>query len=353
MLLSCGREGRWFGFACPVLPPPLHSVSSSFSPCARSLEPTALTASLRRLPPVPPLPAPTRPNPRFSRKATGVPAFVILSAGVAAIPLAVRPPTLCHFLSSCVVPCRTDAPLFPARMSASCHHLTSPRLATPHLGALPQRTATELALVSALLGVGNGLSAGISSTLAADFAPPAPATGAFLVRRPLFFFFFFFPFSQRSVVPRECRVGDSTSACGEGPGLCRGTIESLLKASLSPSQNRKKMHLAPPPLLSQGVWRVITDGGSMLGPVLGGWLKQRFRLERAALCVGAAGLLGAAWLSFVVRACVRMRAPRSFALSAGHEALRARGSGCFVNYSMVPSLPPSERSGVASFAPSR
>lgn len=84
--------------------------------------------------------------------------------------------------------------------------------------------------MSALLGVGNGLSAGISSTLAADFAPPAPATGAFL-----------------------------------------------------------------------GVWRVITDGGSMLGPVVGGWLKQRFQLERAAVLVGLLGLLGAAWLSFAAR----------------------------------------------------
>ena len=64
------------------------------------------------------------------RKLTGVPAFLLLAAGVALIPAA-----------------------------------TTPR---------------GLVLVGALLGCGNGLSAGISGTLAADLGPPAPDTGAFL-----------------------------------------------------------------------------------------------------------------------------------------------------------------------------
>ena len=64
------------------------------------------------------------------RKLTGVPAFLLLAAGVALIPSA-----------------------------------TTPR---------------GLILVGALLGCGNGLSAGISGTLAADLGPPAPDTGAFL-----------------------------------------------------------------------------------------------------------------------------------------------------------------------------
>ena len=67
---------------------------------------------------------------RRGRKLTGVPAFLLLAAGVALIPAA-----------------------------------TTPR---------------GLVLVGALLGCGNGLSAGISGTLAADLGPPAPDTGAFL-----------------------------------------------------------------------------------------------------------------------------------------------------------------------------
>jgi MFS family permease len=67
---------------------------------------------------------------RRGRKLTGVPALLLLAAGVALIPSA----------------------------------------QTPH----------GLAAVGILLGCGNGLSAGISGTLAADFSPPAPDTGAFL-----------------------------------------------------------------------------------------------------------------------------------------------------------------------------
>lgn len=170
------------------------------------------------------------PRDRFSRKATGVPAFVILSAGVAAIPLAVRrkllQPRRLSFTSRHKLSFRSPG----ACVRGFDVRETRRRLRCYFSPSAPQRTATELALVSAVLGAGNGLSAGISSTLAADFAPPAPATGAFL-----------------------------------------------------------------------GVWRVITDGGSMLGPVLGGWLKQRFGLPRAAVIVGGLGLLGALWLTLVVR----------------------------------------------------
>jgi MFS family permease len=116
---------------------------------------------------------------RRGRKLTGVPAFLLLAAGVALIPAAHSP--------------------------------------------------SGLAAVGALLGCGNGLSAGISGTLAADFSPPAPDTGAFL-----------------------------------------------------------------------GLWRLVADAGSMVGPVAAGALARRTNLGVAARCVGLFGAAGAAWLALVV-----------------------------------------------------
>jgi len=113
------------------------------------------------------------------RKPTSVPAFLLLSAGVAAIPAA--------------------------------------------------QSAAGLAAVGALLGCGNGLSAGISGTLAADFSPPAPDTGAFL-----------------------------------------------------------------------GLWRLVADAGSLVGPVAAGWLSKRTSLTVAARLIGLFGCAGAAWLALMV-----------------------------------------------------
>lgn len=116
---------------------------------------------------------------RKGRKLTGVPAFLLLAVGIALIPSA--------------------------------------------------QTPQSLAAIGALLGCGNGLSAGISGTLAADFSPPAPNTGAFL-----------------------------------------------------------------------GLWRFVADAGSLVGPVVAGFLSERTSLSVAAHCVGLLGLGGAAFLSLAV-----------------------------------------------------
>ncbi len=147
---------------------------------------------------------------RRGRKLTGVPAFLLLAAGVALIPAAHSP--------------------------------------------------SGLAAVGALLGCGNGLSAGISGTLAADFSPPAPDTGAFL-----------------------------------------------------------------------GLWRLVADAGSLVGPVAAGALARRTNLGVAARCVGLFGAGGAAWLALVV--------PETGAVAAT-RAGRASNAAAAAAAAASPSAPP-------------
>jgi MFS family permease len=56
------------------------------------------------------------------------------------------------------------------------------------------------------------------------------------------------------------------------------------------------------------VWRMMSDSGALIGPVLAGLIAEEWDVHAASLCVAGVGLLGAIWLLCAVKAWSKERA---------------------------------------------
>ena len=81
---------------------------------------------------------------------------------------------------------------------------------------------------------------------------------------------------------------------GVGSGLASG-MNQVLGMDASPPAG-------PDAATFLGVWRMMSDSGALLGPVVAGAVAQRWGVQVASLCVGVVGVCGGGWLGCFVQA---------------------------------------------------
>ena len=84
---------------------------------------------------------------------------------------------------------------------------------------------------------------------------------------------------------------------GAGSGCASGLNQVLGMDHAPPSSADSATFLS--------VWRMMSDSGALLGPVMAGLIAEEYGVHVASLCVGGVGVLGGSWLACAVKAWSR------------------------------------------------